>query len=199
MSLNYRYLDIQTPPQHLLDLCVYNVVNNIDEFELKKNTIVDKPLDGYVHSPINEAYAQVDQVYIGGVYHMPSDLKQWLKDNMPFDTTNCWVAAFKKGKCCIPHVDKSNKISFNLLLTDSSATTCWYDIKDEYKHLKFPEFGQFAQFMYNRLDCIEQAVIEKNRWHVLRTDRPHSVENLNDELRVLLRIGSIDKDLFYKF
>lgn len=199
MGFNYKYVELPTPPQYLLDICVSNVINNINEFELKKNTIIDKPLDGYVHSPLNEAYAQVDQNYQGGVYHTPPQLLKWLQDNMPIDTSNCWVAAFKKGKCCIPHVDKLNKIAFNILLTDSNATTCWYNIKKDYNHLKFPEFGQFAQFLYTRLDLIESTTIQKNKWHIIRTDLPHSVENLNDELRVLLRIGSVDKDLFYKF
>lgn len=198
MGHNYKQINLPIPPQNLLDLCVDNVINNIDEFELKKNTIVDTPLTGYVHSPLNEAYAQINQKYVGGVYHVPRQLKDWLKENIHIDTSSCWIAAFKSGESCIPHVDKANRVSFNLLLTNSQAKTCWYKIKDEYQHLKFPEFGQFAQFMYNRLDLIESVVFKKNEWNVLKTDIPHSVENINNTLRIVLRFGSLDKEIFYK-
>ena len=170
--MHFKKINFPIPPQRLLDNCIHNALNGIDI--IKWDPGIPDMIDDSVmlNSSVDKAFKQPNIVNAKSTINKtPTELQIWLENNLPFGKNNIksWILFFKGGDCSVPHIDKFTKTAFNLLLTDPVAITNWYEPKKEFKHLKLPEYGQNSQFLYERLNVIEEIVMPKNVWYSLKT------------------------------
>ena len=196
--MHYKKLKFPSLPNYLLDECLGQIKpeNKLSAFPKFDNTHVNwnERLDTPVND-ISKHFGNKNTKY--SYYETPNNTKKWCLENLPFKGNyDIRIHVFEKGFFVSPHIDRICRTSINLLLSDNNGITCWYEPKKEFEHLKMPEYGRNAQFLYEKLDLIEQVQFDINQWYALRTDVIHSVENVQNGCRAILKIHFSDSELF---
>ena len=87
-----------------------------------------------------------------------------------------------------PHIDPSDArthcINYILNVGGQNVETVWYDIKPEHRHRKI----ECAPIPNERLTETERHLLKPETWYQLKTDVPHSVENI-ESIRLSISIA----------
>jgi len=162
----YKYLDYPKLPIELEAMCLdfdnlepnlkWPVVSNIDQIS------VDYP---------RKNFAQYKQ------YLPPKQLISWLNDQ-EIVNKNVWQARIHcmfDGDRIYPHMDYPRIFAINYILTDSTATTCFY------KHKLNPDIRPSKTneaISLNDIELTDSVILEHHRWHYIDVTKIHNVENI---------------------
>lgn len=193
-KMYYKQLTLPIPPKDLLDKCLYQIENNINPIQYVINSEDHMDFRTRLNSPWQFVEKSVNYRQTKNhSYSLPDEMKDWCYKNLPISKCNRIVLdLFHSGDFVLPHTDKFCSTSFNLVLNDNEGITCWYEPKKEFSHLQLPLQGENAQFLYERLDKVDELKCQKNVWYMLKNKCIHSVENINHSKRMLLKIVFFD-------
>jgi hypothetical protein len=120
------------------------------------------------------------------------NIKTWVNQNISRDINRIHIQIMFGGDFVIPHVDEIRQKAYNYILTTggSDVETCFYEPKDEFKHLKITAQTYFPK---DRLNKTYGITIFPKKWHRLSVNKIHSVENLDPtQRRISLTLSLTD-------
>jgi hypothetical protein len=162
----YTYLDLPKLPSDLEAMCL-----DFDNLEPNLKWPKSKTLDTISVKYPKKNFAKYKQ------YLVPKEVIDWLIDNGIVDKNNIIVRihCMYDGPGVYPHLDYPRTTATNYILTDSTATTCFYRHKTN-PNLKPSQSVEII--MPDEIELIDSVVLEHHRWHQLDVTKIHSVENI---------------------
>ncbi len=115
-------------------------------------------------------------------------IKDWVNTNLPVNAASINIQVIEKGEHIAPHIDEVRVQAINYLLsTGGDASLNFYKLKNPKDEKKIhPQIF----IPYEVLECMETNLVPANVWHILPTNKIHSVENINPtERRISLSIS----------
>lgn len=162
----YTYLDLPRLPIDLETMC-------LDLANLEPNSRWPEPknLDKICADYPKENFAKYKQ------YMVPSEVIRWLADNklVSKDIRLARIHCMFDGSRVYPHFDFPRTYAINYLLTESTATTCFYKHKTN-ADLKPTRSNEL--FSLDEVELVESVVLDHHRWHRLDVTKIHNVENI---------------------
>jgi len=125
----------------------------------------------------------------------PKTVNDWIYKNIPIDNIYASIQAFTNGKFFIPHRDVLRDTAYNYIieLGGTDVKTCFYKPKQEYSHLDTKAIIR-TFIPYDRIELIDHVVFEKNKWHEIKVNNIHSVENIDPtSIRLSLTLSVINQ------
>ena len=162
----YKYINYPKLPQELEDMCL-----DLDNLEPNKRWPQANNLEAVrVDYPV-ENFSKYRQ------FEVPKEVIRWLIENQIItrEIKAAKVQVMYDGLKTYPHFDYPRTIATNYILTESTATTCFY------KHKMNPELTPTHPHQIvspNDIELVDSVVLEHHRWHQLDVTKIHSVENI---------------------
>ena len=122
-----------------------------------------------------EGYFQTTHQYIK--FDELPDVKEWIKENIPFKFTDSKFQIIHGGNVLLPHVDllQEQVLKYIVEPGGDNVKTAHYVPKLEFaQHAIFPSLA----FPYSRLDEVGSVVIPPRAWHTLDVKTIHGVSGL---------------------
>jgi len=186
--MEFKYLDLPALPdtivESILSLVTASTGNSFDELQL--NSVDDNLLEvlknvpapkdnslGILMSERNayfKDYAKFEFLEVNQV------IKDWINSNIFPIPVHIGIQCMHSGKYITPHIDEARKYAYNYIIETGDAHLCLWEAKDEYTDcIAYPQ----TIFPYERIKLADKIVIDKNKWHLLDTNKIHSVENIS--------------------
>lgn len=126
--------------------------------------------------PLADAWEHYKNLAYFDYLDADSEIIQWVKDSIDVEVAHVGIQVMYNGELITPHIDEMRSHAYNYIIeTGGNATTCFYTAKEEFKHLKaYPR----TVFTPDRLDLLEQLIIEPNKWHQIETSVIHGVNGI---------------------
>jgi len=158
------------PPKKLID----NLYNNLQDFNGK-----EFDLSEYL---INE-HRSSNPAHFKALLLRPQLLDIWLGKML--GNLEWFVQIMHSGKNLFPHIDPKRTWSCMYLARSGgpNVKTVYYQPKDKNKTVQ--DFPLAAPISYCEIEPVAEYVLEEGRWHKIRVDVIHSVENM-ESTRVAL-------------
>jgi hypothetical protein len=126
-------------------------------------------------------------------YHFldPSEkVKQWVADNLPVKAASVNIQVMTDGESVAPHIDEIRTQAINYLIsTGGDVSLIFYELKDPADE-KWVHPQMFIP--YEKLDIKEETKVPLQLWHILPSNKIHSVENIDStKRRISLSISII--------
>jgi hypothetical protein len=158
----YKYLDLPKLPSELEMLC-------LDLSKLEPNV--------RWREPTNCNNIQIDTPVQYNQYLAPKEVLRWIASNhLIFPRIRvARVHVMHSGLRTHPHMDFPRTIAVNYILTESTATTCFYE------HIQNPNIIPTKNneiFSLDEIKLVDSVVLDHHRWHQLDVTKIHSVENI---------------------
>lgn len=162
----YEYLDYPKLPSDLEAMCV-----DLERLDANTRWPKAKNLETLQCDHPPENFCRYRQ------FEVPKEVLSWLiKERIiTRDIKIARIHAMYDGPKTYPHLDFPRTVATNYILTDSTATTCFYrhkfnpDIKPSHRNeLVSPD----------EIELVDSVVLEHHRWHRLNVTTIHSVENI---------------------
>lgn len=140
------------------------------------------PLTGNVENslgyPTSVAANQFPNVCLFRIIPAPTFVNTWLEKNIPVAGWHASLQEFVEGDFFIPHIDLMRDVAYNYLMDTGGeeVRTVFYKPRDEFKSYTI---APRTFIPYDRIQETDSIVFPKNKWHQLKVDEIHSVENLN--------------------
>lgn len=184
--------------QKIIEIAENNIKMNVPLFRSYSGyETLDKNSCAYV-DPGTEGQDTNGELSGGvGIYMLDDDMndqicKFYNAVNHPLiQNRQYYIQIVSGGNFVGPHVDweeglvndgRQETILYLIKAGGSNVRTRWYELKDEYKHLKVTAFRVIP---YERLDLVEDHCLEERTWHFFNHAKIHSVEN-QESLRIAL-------------
>jgi hypothetical protein len=162
----YKYLDYPKLPAELEAMCL-----DLDNLEPNTRWPNPKNLETIqVDYPV-ENFSKYQQ------FDVPKEVIRWLAKNQII-TREVKVAKIHimyDGPKVYPHMDYPRTLATNYILTESTATTCFY------RHKLIPDLKPSCRnelIHPDEIELIDSVVLEHHRWHQLDVTKIHNVENI---------------------
>ena len=186
-DIETRILEIVESPIynfHSSEEFVRHTIENRNNLNIEASEEIIKAIKNVEYNPndslgyhLSEVWNHFKDLAEFDFLEVSEEIKEWVKYNINLNVAHVSIQAMYGGKTITPHVDEMRSFAYNYVIdTGGETSTCFWEPREEYKHLKV-----YAQtvFPYNRLNLLEEVKIEKGRWHKLDTRIIHSVENLD--------------------
>lgn len=126
-------------------------------------------------------------------YHFleaPENVKNWIKQYLPIEPASINIQVMIGGTSIAPHIDEIRQHAINYLLdTGGDVELKFYELKDATDE-KWIHPQMFIP--YEKLEIKEVTKVPINVWHILPTNKIHSVENIDpSRKRIALTISII--------
>ena len=185
----YKLLDFPSLPVHLEQQLDQLILEKLLGFPGQVYTPTTRGINGLINYI---QYKNFDHTKSGQiVYHeLPKDFVDWINQNI-VSIYNRATIAVHHGEIAPPHTDYLRQFGINYIhrLGGNNVTTVWYQETGK----SVVRNGRARQPDYAKLTVLDQVVLPARRWHLLRTDVLHSVENLYSN-RIRLSID-VDKEV----
>ncbi len=162
----YKYLDFPKLPSNLEAMCL-----DIDNLAPNTKWPEPKNLDKISVDYPTENFAKYKQ------YMVPKEVLVWLVDNgiVHKGIRIARIHCMFDGPRVYPHFDYPRTFAINYLLTDSTATTCFYKHKTN-SNLQPTRSNEL--FSPDEIELIDSVILEPRCWHQLDVTAIHNVENI---------------------
>ena len=162
----YQYLDFPKLPKELELMC-------LDFKNLKPCRTWEYPsnMSQETSRLSMDSFAKYSQ------YRVPREVLNWLNENniLTKDIRAAKIHCMHEGQRIHAHVDHFRTCAINYILTESTASTCFY------KHKTIADFKETEGHRIISMDdieLIESVILEHHRWHQLDVSAIHNVENI---------------------
>lgn len=147
---------------------VIEMVKEVYGFEGK-----DSPL-GYAGA---EARARFTTLVNYHFLDVSDKIKKWVEDNLPVRAAAVNIQVMTDGESIAPHIDEIRVEAINYIIsTGGDVSLIFYELKDPADE-KWMHPQMFIP--YEKLDIKEETKVPCLMWHVLPTNKIHSVENID--------------------
>jgi hypothetical protein len=170
----YKLLDLPDLPENLI--CQFD--------RLIENKLLGLPDQVYTPSnPRTDGYINVIQYKDHSLEHegkimyhnLPEEFEYWIQQNI-MDNYLRVKFSIHHGTIAPPHTDYLRDYGIHYIYNPGGddVRTVWYQEQGQ----SIVRNGRVRQPDYSKLTVLEEVVLPAKKWHVLRTDIVHSVENL---------------------
>jgi hypothetical protein len=126
-------------------------------------------------------------------YHfldVSDNIRNWVNNNIPVQADSINIQVMEKGSIIAPHIDEIRTRAYNYLIqTGGDASLVFYELKDS-EDVKWVHPQIFIP--YEKIVKQEETSVPVDVWHLLPTNKIHSVENINPtDRRISLSISVV--------
>lgn len=116
------------------------------------------------------------------------ELEDWCFTNISTEAIVNIIYIYS-GEFSLPHVDPMRTTAYNYIISTGgdNVRTCYWEPKDEYKHLNITPL---AYVPYDKINLIDEAVFQQDNWYQLNVSKIHSVEGIDrTKKRIILTVS----------
>lgn len=126
-------------------------------------------------------------------YHfldVSDNIRNWVNNNIPVQADSINIQVMEKGSIIAPHIDEIRTRAYNYLIqTGGDVSLVFYELKDP-EDVKWVHPQIFIP--YEKIVKQEETSVPVDVWHLLPTNKIHSVENINPtDRRISLSISVV--------
>lgn len=147
---------------------IIEMVKEVYGFEGKDSLL------GYAGAEAREKFTTLVKYHFLDV---SEQIKQWVNENLPVEAASVNIQVMMDGQSIAPHIDEIRTQAINYIIsTGGDVSLLFYELKD-------PEDEKWIHpqmfIPYEKLDIKEETKVPCQVWHVLPTNKIHSVENID--------------------
>lgn len=152
---------------------VIDIVKNVYKF-----TASDSDL-GYTNQDARRNFPGLVKYHF---FDVTDDIKFWVAKNIPVHPISVNIQVMEGGDIVAPHIDEIRNRAINYILSTGgeNASLNFYDLKDP---ADLDKLHPQMFIPYEKLELKETNFIKENIWHILPTNKIHSVENIDPKLK----------------
>lgn len=211
--MNFQLLDFPPVPQEIQEECLHSIKFSPPliklsygdkDFANSKWDIRSSSHENHLgFEKSEEIYDYIqsrnDNFVEFSIHPTPKSLNDWFAENgqdrinQLYKISRISLFVIQNGEVGYPHIDPSPMvINFMIETSSDNVITKFWKVKPEFADKKIYTLNVYP---FEKLDYVDEVVVPKNSWVMLKVSNLHSIENLNPEKpRVIIQVEVTPRD-----